>query len=150
MQIWRLAPKASQKDGNHTARPIRLHLLRQEHSKATLSGHLDLQRVQEDSSWWSMDSLVSWARSSFVASSTGKSPRGEANSQSCQNARRSSDKINNSTSERNCGGLEDEMGMEFSNHDFHPTRVFSLAFGESQSSIDSRRRHLLPSEERNP
>jgi hypothetical protein len=123
MQIWRLAPKAGQEDGNHTARPIRLHLLRQEHSEATLGWHLDLQRMQKDSSWWCMDSLVSRARSFFVASSTGQSPRGETNSESCQNTRRSSDKINNSTSERNCGGLEYDMGIEFSNHDFYPTRV---------------------------
>ena len=59
MQIRRLPPKAGQEDGNHPARPIRLHILRKEYSQATLSWHLEVQRLQEDGRRWCMDSLVS-------------------------------------------------------------------------------------------
>jgi hypothetical protein len=62
IQIWRFPPKASQEDGNHTTRSIRVHFLRQEHSEATFSRDLDLQSLQENSSRWCMDSLVSVTR----------------------------------------------------------------------------------------
>jgi hypothetical protein len=58
IQIWCLSPKASQEDGNHTTREIRMHILRKNNSEASLSGNLDLQGLQEDCSWRSIHSVV--------------------------------------------------------------------------------------------
>ncbi len=125
-QIRRIPPKASQEDGNHTTRPIRLHLLWQEHGEATLGGHLELQRMQKDSSWWRMDSLVSGAGCSLVSGCIANSVRAKTNSYCVQNTSCGSDEVNDSTSERNCGGLEDDMGVEFSHRGFHLTKAGPL------------------------
>jgi hypothetical protein len=58
-QIWSVPSETSEEDGNHSTRPICLHILRQEHSQATFGRNLDLQSVQENGRWWCMDSLVS-------------------------------------------------------------------------------------------
>lgn len=58
-QIRRFPAKASKEDGNYTARPIHLHLLRQEHSQAALSWNLEVQVVQEDCCWWCIHHVVS-------------------------------------------------------------------------------------------
>lgn len=58
-QIWRLPPKASQENGNHSARTLRLHLLREKYGQAALSGNLEMQRVWKDGGWWCVDSIVS-------------------------------------------------------------------------------------------
>lgn len=61
-QIWCVSAKASQEDGNHTARPIHVHLLRQSDGKTALGGNLELSVVQEDGCWRCLDCVVSATR----------------------------------------------------------------------------------------
>jgi hypothetical protein len=42
-QIWCISPKAGEKDGSHSACPLRLHLLRQKHGQAEGSWDLGVQ-----------------------------------------------------------------------------------------------------------
>lgn len=58
-QIWSLAAQASEEDGNHPARPLHMHLLRQEHCEAASRGHLELQGVQEEHGRRGLGRLVS-------------------------------------------------------------------------------------------
>lgn len=58
-QIWCLAEKASEEDGNQPAREIHMRLLRQEHGQAAFGRYLALPWVQEDNRGRSLGRLVS-------------------------------------------------------------------------------------------
>ncbi len=58
-QIWSLAAQASEEDGDHPARPLHMHFLRQEHREAASRGHLALQGVQEEHGRRSLGRFVS-------------------------------------------------------------------------------------------
>ncbi len=59
-QIRRLPPQTSEEDGNLPTRPLHLHLLRQDDGQAAQRRHLELQELQEDGRWGSVDGFVSW------------------------------------------------------------------------------------------
>jgi hypothetical protein len=58
LQIRCIAAKASQEDGNHTTRQIRLHLLWKDDRQETLCGNLELQGMQQDCRWRSIHRIV--------------------------------------------------------------------------------------------
>lgn len=58
-QIRRLAPQTGQEDGNQPARPLHVHLLRQDDGQETQRRHLELPELQEDRRGRRVDGVVS-------------------------------------------------------------------------------------------
>lgn len=123
-QIRCLSAEASEEDGNHTTRPLHLHLLRQEHSQASLSRDLEVQVLQEDCRWWSIHHVVSARKMNLRTYPQAVA----ANEHSLirpppQNTRGCGHKIDDSTIEGDCRSLDVEHGhMAFPiihKHDSH-------------------------------
>merc|ERR1711998_211354 len=54
--VWCLAEEADQEDGGHSARQVRVRLLRREHRQAPGRRHLALPGLREDRRWWRLAS----------------------------------------------------------------------------------------------
>jgi len=106
LQIRCVAEKASQEDGDHPTRQIRLHLLRKDDRQETLGGHLELQVVPQDRRWRSIHCIVRLQLSAGPGlkelHARHDTPTTTHADNSPQNTRRRCHAIDSSTIEGNC------------------------------------------------